>query len=153
MNVMCDMSQFVVVFSIPDESSATLDSYFMQYVLFKFGLCHLLILNGGISFKGTFIAMCEDLHLNHDVIAKRNHKFLTVKFFYRFLNKSVTIAAEERDTNDIYVLTGVAVGCTWNRLPNDGTYILRIIPAIGRNLHLTLDISLNTLSKVAQNND
>ena len=45
MNAMCDMSQFVVVVHIPDESSATLVSYFMQHVMIKFGLCHLVVLD------------------------------------------------------------------------------------------------------------
>ena len=43
-NTMRDMIQFVVVVPVPDESSATLASYFMQYVLIKLGLCHLVIL-------------------------------------------------------------------------------------------------------------
>ena len=33
MNVMCDMTQFVVVVPVPDETSATLAEYFMQHVL------------------------------------------------------------------------------------------------------------------------
>ena len=44
MDVMCDMSHFVVVFHVPDESSATLDPYFMQQVLLKFGMRHLVVL-------------------------------------------------------------------------------------------------------------
>ena len=43
MNVMCDMTKFVVVVPVPDETSATLAEYFMQHVLLKFGICHLLI--------------------------------------------------------------------------------------------------------------
>jgi len=103
MNAMCDMSQFVVVVvvPVPDETSTTLVSYFMQHILVKFGLCHLVVLDDGIPFKGAFIAMCDDLNLNHDVLAKRNHKDLTVEHFDRFLNKSVTIATEYRGTNDI----------------------------------------------------
>ena len=52
--------------------------------------------------------MCEDLHLNHDIFVKRNHKYFTVDHFHRFLNKNVTIAAEERGNNDIFVPTDVA---------------------------------------------
>ena len=48
--------------------------------------------------------MCDDLNLNHDVLAKRNHKGLTVEHFHRFLNKSITIAAEDRGTNDMFFL-------------------------------------------------
>ena len=57
MNSICDMSQFIVVVSVPDKSSATLASYFMPYVLMKFGLCHLVVLDDYNPFKGTFIVI------------------------------------------------------------------------------------------------
>ena len=151
MNTMCDMSQFVVVVPVPNESSATLAEFFMQHVLMKFGLCHLAVLDDGSPFKGAFIAMCISLSLNHDVLAKRNHKGLTVEHFHRFLNKSVTIAAEDRGTNDIFVPAGIAAGYVWNSAPIDGTDILRSIPAIGRELYFPIDINLSALPKLAHN--
>ena len=66
----------------------------MQYVLLKFGLCHLVVLDDDTPLKGAFIAMYEAFHLNHDVLTKRNYKDLTVEFVYQFLNKTVTIATE-----------------------------------------------------------
>ena len=87
MNVMCNMSQFVVVVPVLDESSATLASYSMQHVLSKFSLCHLVVLDKGTSFKGAFIDMRESLYLNHDVLTKRIYKGLTVEHFHRFLNE------------------------------------------------------------------
>ena len=83
----------------------------MQHLLLKFGLCHLVILDDNTPFKGAFIVMCESLNLNHNVLAKRNDKGLTVEHFHRLLNKSVTIASEEHGTNnDILFPGGVAVG-------------------------------------------
>ena len=96
--------------------------------------------------------MCEALNLNHDVLVKRSHKGFTVEYFYCFLNKSFTIAAEEWGTNDIVVPASFVVGYAWNSAPIDGTNILRSIPAIGRKLHFHLDTSLNALSKLTQNN-
>ena len=61
---MCDMIQFVVVVHISDKTSATLASYFMQHVLMKVGLYHLVMLDDGTPFKGYFIAMCQALNLN-----------------------------------------------------------------------------------------
>ena len=110
MNVMCDMIQFVVFVPVPDKSSATLASYFMQHVLLKFGLCHLVVLDNGIHFKGSFIAMCEDLNLNHDIFAMRNHNILTIEHFHRCLNKNATIVSGKRGANDIFVSVGVAAG-------------------------------------------
>ena len=64
----------------------------------------------------------------------------------------MNIAAEERGTTNIFVPAGIAVGCTWNSVPIDGTDILRSIPAIGRELKFPLDINLNAMSKLVQNN-
>ena len=149
MNDMCDMNQFVVVVPVSDDSPATLASSFMQLVLMKFGLCHLVVLDDGSPFKDAFIAMCDALNLNHDVLAKRNHKGLTVEHFYRLLNKSVTIAAEDRGTNNIFVPAGIAAGYAWNSAPIDDTNIFRSIPTIGRELHFPIDINLSTLPKLA----
>ena len=151
MNIICDMCQFLVVVPVPNETFATLASYFMQHILSKFGLCHLDVLDNGNSFKGDFITMCESLTLNHDVLTNRNHKCLTVKHFYCFLNKSITIAAEDHGTNYISVPTGVGANCAWNSTLIDGTDIHRSIPAIGCELQFSLDISLNTLSKLMHN--
>ena len=150
MNAMCDMSQFVVVVPLPDERSAMLASYFMQYVLMKFGIW--VVLDDGNPFKGAFIAMCDVLNLNHDVLAKCNHKGLTMEHFHRLLNNSVTIAAEYRGTNDIIIPTDIAGGYSWNSAPIDGTDILRSTPAIGRELHFPIDININDVPKLAYNN-
>ena len=151
MNTMCNMSQFVVVVPVPNESSDTLPSFFMQHFLMTFGLCNLVFLDNGIPFKGAFIAMCDALSLNYDVLAKRNHKGLTVEHYHRFLNKSVTIGAEDRGTNDIFVPAGIAVGYAWDSAPKDGTDILRSILAIGRELHFSIDINFSALPKRAHN--
>ena len=92
--------------------------------------------------------MCDALNLNYDVLAKRKHKGLTVEYFHLLLNKSVTIAAEERSTNDIFVPVGVVAGYAYNKAPIDGTNILCSIPAIGRRLRFPIDISLNDLLKL-----
>ena len=75
---MCDMRQFVVVAPTSDEFSATLVFYFMQHVLLKFGMCYLVLLDDGAILKSVFIAICEALNLDHDVLAKHKDKGLTV---------------------------------------------------------------------------
>ena len=64
----------------------------------------------------------------------------------------MTIAAEERDTINIFVPAGIAAGYAWNSVPLDGTDILCSIPAIGRELKFSLDINLNAMPKLVQNN-
>ena len=134
---MYDMSQFVVVVPVPDESSAILASYFMQHVLMKFGLCHLVVFDDGTPFKELSGIKCQ---LRHSCS------------IHRFLNKSVTIAAGERGTTNIFVPAGIAVGYARNSVPIDGTDILRSIPAIGRELKFPLYINLNAMPKLVQNN-
>ena len=76
MNTMCDMTQFVVLVPVLDEASATLASHFMQHVLLKLGMYHLVVIDDDTPFKGVFVTMCQALNLNYDVLAKRNHKGL-----------------------------------------------------------------------------
>ena len=65
-------------------------------------------------------------------LIKRNHKGLSVEHFHRFLNKSVTIAAEEHGTNNIFVPDSIASTYAWNSAPIDGTDIIRSIHTIDR---------------------
>ena len=100
MNVMYYMLLFVVIVPIPNESSTTLAIYFMQHVLLKFGLCHLIVLNDGTPLKEYFPVMCTALNLDYASLSKPIHKDLTVEYVHRFLNKCVTIASEGRYTNE-----------------------------------------------------
>ena len=70
MNVMCDMTQFVIVVQVPNEKLATLTEHFMQHVLLKFEICHFFILDDGSPFKGVFTAMCKALKINYDILTK-----------------------------------------------------------------------------------
>ena len=82
---------------------------------------------------------------------KIEKKLNSLEHSHRFLNKSVTIAAEDRGTNDIFVPAGIAAGYAWNSAPKDSTDILRSIPAISRELHFPLDIILSALPKFVNN--
>ena len=146
MNIMCDMRKFV-----SNESSTTLASFFMQYILMTVGFCYHVVLDDGSPLKGAFIAMCDALNLTYDVLAKRNHKGLAGEHFHSFLKKSVIIAAEDRGTNKNFVAAGIAAGYAWNSAPIDGTDIFRSILAIGRELHFPINIDLSTLPKLAHN--
>ena len=110
MNVMCDMTQFVIVVPVLDEIADILAEHFMRHELLKFGICHLVILDDGSPFKDVFTVMCKVLHINYDNLAKRNHKGLLVEKCHRFINKTITIAAEDRDTNDVFVVVDNAAG-------------------------------------------
>lgn len=115
----------------------------MQRVLMKFGICYLVVLDYGTSFKGDFIATCQSLNLNYVILAKRNHKRFTFDHFRCFLNKSVTIISEERDTNNISVSTGIATGYAWIGVPIDDINTLHSIPGIGQEINFPIAINLN----------
>ena len=119
----------------------------------KFGVCHLVVIDDGTPFKDAFVAMCTALDLNYDILAKRNHKGLTVEHFHRFLNKAMTIAIENRQSNDVFVPAGIAVGYAWNSAPMHSTDILRSTVAIGREFRFTIDINLSAVPQLTQNND
>ena len=87
MNAIYDMRQFVVVVLVPDKSSATLANNFMQHMMMKFGLCHLVALDNSTPFKGSFIAMCQVINLNYNILTKWNHKGFYVEYSHRFLKK------------------------------------------------------------------
>ena len=42
-------------------------------------------------FKGAFVAMYKALDINYNILAKRNHKRLSVGHLRRFLNKPTII--------------------------------------------------------------
>ena len=64
----------------------------------------------------------------------------------------ITTVAEDRGTNDIFVATGDATGYAWNSSSIDDPYILRSVPAIGRELRFPLAIDLSDLPTLVSNN-
>ena len=54
-----------------------------------------------------------------------------MEHFHRFLNKATTIAMEDRQSNDVFVPTGIAAGYAWNSAPIDIAESLRCTVAIG----------------------
>ena len=60
MSRICDMNQFVVVIPVPDETSTTLASHFMQHVLMKFGMCHLVVIDDDTMLRKSLM-LCARL--------------------------------------------------------------------------------------------
>ena len=149
MNAMRDMLQLFLLYQLL--INLLLPSL-IQQVLMMFGLCHFIIIDYGTPFKCAFVAMCKNLDLNYDILAKRNDKELTVEHFHRFLNKVVAISMEDRESNDVFVMTWIAVWYMWNSAPINGTEILRSTIAIGREFRFPIDIKLSALPQLTQNN-
>ena len=102
-------------------------------------------IDDGTPCKGDFVTICTSLDLNYDILTKRNHKKLTVEHFHYFLNKAVTIAIEDRQSNDVFVPAEIAAGYAWNSAPINRTDILRNTIAIGREFRFHININLSAL--------
>ena len=126
MNIMCDMTQFIIVAPIPNETAVILIDHFIQHVH-----THFVILNDSRPFKGVFSVMCKALNINIDILASVHHNCLLVDKFHRFIKKIITIAAEDRGTNNVFVATGVTARYACNSFPINETSILRSVLAIG----------------------
>ena len=48
-------------------------------MLMQFSLCHLVVIDDGIPFKGAYVTIHKALDLNYNILTKRNHKGLIVK--------------------------------------------------------------------------
>ena len=81
---MCDITQSCVCVPVLDCTSAIISKFFMQDCLPKFYLCFLIVLDDYTPLKGEFISMCDAIYLRYDIVAKRNHKMVSVERFHRF---------------------------------------------------------------------
>ena len=52
--------------------------------------------------------MCKALSLNYNIFANHYHKGLRVEYFHRFLNKVITIAMDDRESSNLFILAGIA---------------------------------------------
>ena len=142
LNSMCDMSQFVVSVPVKQTSASYLARVFMENVLLKFGICAVIVVDDGSTFRGLFEEMCSLLKIRFHAAAKRNHRSIGVERFHAFLNRGTTIFSEERGSNECFVEAAMVLAYAWNASPIDGTGIIRSVPALGRELKFPLDIEL-----------
>lgn len=147
---MCDITQFFVIVHIYGCTSTTIAQHFIQDVLMKFGLCHLVVIHNGTLFKIIFSVMRDYLTINCEFVDKRNHKDISAERLHRFLNKSVIIASNDRDTVSTFVETDITAAYAWKSTNIEGTNIIRSILAIGRGLCFPLDININNLPILSQ---
>ena len=67
-----------------------------EYVLLKFGLCELMIIDDGLNFKGILTSVCECLKIPVNLLAKRNATNLFSERFHRVLDRTTIIISEDR---------------------------------------------------------
>ena len=143
---MCDLTGFIICEDLANPTAETLSTLFMKSFPLKVGLCGLVVVDDDSKFKSHFVTMCRTLNIRHHCIAKRNHQALSVERFFRVLNKTVTIAANDRKVppSHVFIETAQCTAYAWNSSPIDGTDILRSVAALGREFKFPFDLSLET---------
>jgi hypothetical protein len=143
MNTMCDMSQFVVSSITFDITALQLSQLFMSDVVLTFGMCAVLVVDEGSSFKSVFQEMCSILKITCWPLARGNHKGLGVEKYHRFLNKTQAIAGNDRGTHETFVQNAKTSQYAWNSAPIDDTDVTRSMVAVGRDFRFPIDVELS----------
>lgn len=144
LTAMCDLTGFVICHQVSDITSEGLARVFMEEVLLKVGMCGLVVVDAASSFLSVFQIMCEKiLGIRFHPASRGNHKAVSVERFFRYLNKAVTIAANDRNTNQVFIETSHCAAYAWNSSCIDGTDISRSVVAVGREFKFPLDIALS----------
>ena len=143
MNSMCDISQFVVSSATTDITAANLAQLFMKDVVLSFGMCSVVVVDDGSTFKHVFKLMCNALSITYWCLSRGNHRGNSVERYHRFLNKTQAIAGNDRGTHQVYIQNAKTSQYAWNSAPIDNTDIIRSMVAVGRAFRFPLDVSLS----------
>ena len=103
LGAMCNLTGFVIL--VPTETilSNALAVVFMERVLLQIGFCHVVHVDADNKFKSVFEAMCKSLSLRFSTAAKGNHQSVSIERFFKYANKAVTIATQDRATLSVWV--------------------------------------------------
>ena len=93
---MCDLIQFTVSSVTNYILAEALAQLFMVDVLLTFGMCSVVVIDDGSTFKSVFIAMCTKLKINYWCLAQGNHRGNSVERYHRYLNKTQSIAGNDQ---------------------------------------------------------
>ena len=140
---MCDLTGFVLSQSTNAKTADALAELFMRHFLLKVGLCGLVVVDADSKFRSTFESMCKILGIRFHAAARGNHKAVSVERYFRVLNKAVTIGANDRGTNAVFVEVAQCTEYAWNSSVIDGTDIIRSVAAVGREFKFPLDLILS----------
>ena len=143
MNSMCDITQFIVSSPTVDITAAHLAQLFCADVIFSFGMCSVVVIDDGSSFKNMFMDMCKKLCLTYWVLSRGSHKGNYVNHYHRFLNKTQAIAGNDQGTHDVYIQNAKTSQYAWNSAPIDGTDVIRSMTAIKWIFRFPLDVDIS----------
>ena len=148
MNSMCDLTQFVVSTITFDITSHALAKLFMADVILSFGMCAIVVIDDGSTFKGHFTLMCEALKIQYWILSRGNHKGNSCERYHRFLNKTQTIHGNDRGTHNVFLQNAKTSQFAWNSAPIDNTDVVRSLAAVGREFRFPLDVELSVIPPI-----
>lgn len=151
LNCMCDLTQFVVSEITESPNASILAKTFMDHVILTFGICSVIVVDADSKFKDVFKEMCKKLNIHFWPLSRGNNKGLIVEKYHRFLNKTQTIAGNERGTHLTILQNAKLSQYAWNSAPIDNTDIIRSLAAVGREFRMFGDINLQPTPNL--NND
>ena len=130
---MCDLTQFVVSTATVDTTASALAKIFMANIVLMFGICFVVVVDDGSSFKSTFIDMCIQVKIHYWCLSRGNHKGNSVERYHRFLNKTQAIVGNDRGTNSTFEQNAKVSQYAWNSATIDGTDVTWSMAAIRRD--------------------
>ena len=74
LNYKDDISQFIISSPTTDITAVHLGKLFMAEVIFAYGMCSVVVIDDGSSFKGVFILMCTKLGITYWCLSRGNHR-------------------------------------------------------------------------------
>ena len=152
LNTMCDLTQFVVSIKTAHTSAEPLATLFMEHVTLTFGMTAVVVVDADSRFKGAFQKMCDVLKIQLWPLSRGNHKALSIERYHRFLNKTHTIASQERNTHEVFLQNYKLSQYAWNGAPIDGTDVVRSVAAIGRPFQFPIDTDLTAAPNLNNEN-
>ena len=125
----------------------------MDNVVLTFGICSVVVVDSDSKFMDVFEEMCSKLNIVFWSLSRGNHKGLSVERYHRFLNKTQTIAGNERGTHLTILQNAKLSQYAWNSAPIDNTDVVRSLAAVGREFRLFADVELNPSPKLNDNHN
>ena len=97
MNSMCNLTKFILSSPTLGFDTAFLVQLFVSDVIMIIGMCSVVIIDDGFTFKSVLIGMCISLNIHHWCISMGNLRDNLVECYHRLWNKTQAIDAECQD--------------------------------------------------------
>ena len=82
MNLMCDLTQFVISSIVHNINAEIFAKTFMEDISLSFGMTELIVLDADIKFRSIFEDMCKAFKIYLCPLARGNHKGISVDKYH-----------------------------------------------------------------------